>query len=196
MTEPAQFADFVRRIRLGDEQAALDLVRRYEPIIRREVRLQLDKSGLLPLFDSMDICQSVLGSFFARTAAGQFELKSPEQLVKLLVKMARNKLASAWRQQQRRRRDSRRLSLNGAGELATAVDQRPTPGELAADKELAQRLLAGLSAEERQLADFRCEGLAWGENAARLGGTPQARRMQLTRALGRVSSELGEVDQD
>jgi hypothetical protein len=32
------FARFMRRIRAGDEQAARELVERYEPVVRREVR--------------------------------------------------------------------------------------------------------------------------------------------------------------
>jgi hypothetical protein len=36
MSAEHNLADFVKRIRAGDEQAAADLVRQYEPIIRRE----------------------------------------------------------------------------------------------------------------------------------------------------------------
>jgi len=41
MPEEVSFADFLDRIRAGDEQAAAELVRQYEPVIRREVRLRL-----------------------------------------------------------------------------------------------------------------------------------------------------------
>ena len=47
-----------------------------------------------------------------------------------------------------------------------------------------------LSEDERSLADMRAEGYEWPEIAARLGGTPQARRKQLTRAADRVTLEL------
>jgi hypothetical protein len=70
MSDQPTFTDFIRRIRAGDEQAALEMVRRYEPLIRRQVRLQLEGRRLCRLFDSMDVCQSVLKSFFFRTAAG------------------------------------------------------------------------------------------------------------------------------
>ncbi len=42
MTVGSAFADFTDRARAGDEQAAPELVRRYEPLIRREVRLHLE----------------------------------------------------------------------------------------------------------------------------------------------------------
>ena len=37
---------------------------------------------------------------------------------------------------------------------------------------------------------MRAQGYEWAEIAARLGGTPQARRKQLTRAADRVTLEL------
>jgi RNA polymerase sigma-70 factor (ECF subfamily) len=191
MADEDAFAEFIRRIRAGDEQAAAEMVRRYEPLIRREIRLQLEDRRLSRLFDSMDICQSVLKSFFFRTAAGQYDLDTPEQLQRLLVTMARNKLASAARSQHRRRRDQRRVSAAGDEALDGVAADVPTPSEVVAGKELLERFRQALDDEERQLADLRGEGLAWGDIAARLGGTAQARRMQLARAVERVARELG-----
>src|SRR3954468_23495881 len=108
------FAEFIRRIRAGDGQAAAEMVRRYEPLIRREVRLRTEDRRLERVFDSMDVCQSVLASFFVRTAAGQYDLDRPDQLAGLLILMARNKLAATARQQHRQRRDPRRQAGDGA----------------------------------------------------------------------------------
>jgi RNA polymerase sigma-70 factor (ECF subfamily) len=195
MSENSTFLDFIRRVRAGDQEAAADLVRRFEPLIRREVRLQLEDRRLCRLFDSMDICQSVLASFFIRTAGGQYDLERPEQLVNLLVKMARNKLASAARRQHRQRRDQRRVAAGGDEQLARVADVAPGPSTLVEGRELLRRFRECLSAEERQLADLRAEGLAWAEVAGRLGGTPEARRMQLARAVERVTRQLG-LDDD
>jgi RNA polymerase sigma-70 factor (ECF subfamily) len=191
MSEQDTFAEFIRRIRAGDEQAAVEMVRRYEPLIRREIRLQLEDRRLSRLFDSMDICQSVLKSFFFRTAAGQYDLDTPEQLQRLLVTMAKNKLASAARSQHRQRRDQRRVAAGGEQQLAGVAAGVPTPSEVLAGKELLERFRQALTEEERHLADLRGEGLAWGDIAARMGGTAQARRMQLARAVERVARELG-----
>jgi RNA polymerase sigma-70 factor (ECF subfamily) len=191
MSERDTFADFIRRIRAGDEQAAAEMVRRYEPLIRREVRLSLEDRRLCRLFDSMDICQSVLKSFFFRTAAGQYDLDTPEQLQRLLVTMARNKLASVARGQHRRRRDQRRLAGGGAEHLEGVPDGAPSPSEVVAGRELLARFRQGLSPEEKELAELRSGGLAWAEIAAQMGGTAQARRMQLARAVERVARELG-----
>jgi RNA polymerase sigma-70 factor (ECF subfamily) len=190
MSERSTFQDFIRRVRAGDENAAVELVRQYEPLIRREVRLRLEDQRLSRLFDSMDIFQSVLASFFARTAVGQYDLDRPDQLIKLLVTMTRNKVVSAARHHRRQRRDTRRAAENTA-ELSGVADPSPSPSEVVAGAELLARLRQGLTDEETQVAELRGTGLAWSDIAARLGGTAQARRMQLTRAIERVGKELG-----
>jgi hypothetical protein len=63
-----------------------------------EVRRRLNDPSLYPLFDSMDICQSVLASFFLRAAAGEYDLDGPAQLLRLLVGIARNGGSVADRQ--------------------------------------------------------------------------------------------------
>lgn len=184
------FTDLIERIRAGDAEAAAELVRQNEPLIRREVRLHLEDQRLARRFDSMDVCQSVLASFFVRTAAGQYDLEQPAQLVRLLVTMVRNKLASAARRENRQRRDQRRTT-DGEAELANVKDKSPEPGDVLADRELLERFRGQLSDEERQLVDLRAEGLGWAEIAVRLGGSPQARRMQLSRAVQRSVRTLG-----
>jgi RNA polymerase sigma-70 factor (ECF subfamily) len=87
----------MRRVRGGDGRAAEELVRRYEPTIRRVVRVRLVDPRLQRLFDSMDICQSVFGSFFVHAALGDYELATPEQLLGLLVSMSRKKVVDKSR---------------------------------------------------------------------------------------------------
>jgi RNA polymerase sigma-70 factor (ECF subfamily) len=190
MAEPASIADCIRRIRAGDEQAAAELVKRYEPLIRREVRFQLQDRRLARTFDSMDICQSVLCSFFVRVAVGQYELERPEQLLRLLMTMARNKLASQARRQYRLRRDTRRTAGRREALEAVASDE-PSPSRVLCGRELLEQFRKQLNDDERAVAELRADGLSWAEIAERLGGKPQARRMQLTRAVDRASRALG-----
>src|SRR6516162_3956600 len=110
MSETAPFADFLRRIRAGDARAAEELVRRYESAIRLAVRTRLTDPALKRHFDSVDVCQSVLASFFLRAAAGQYDLKDPSELVALLVRMAQNKLAGRTRFHRRQRRDAGKVT--------------------------------------------------------------------------------------
>ena len=87
MSADAAFLDLIRRVRAGDDEAATQLVHQYEPEIRRAVHIRLANPRLQQVLDSMDICQSVLANFFTRAAAGQFDIETPEQLVRLLVSM-------------------------------------------------------------------------------------------------------------
>src|SRR5262245_19527743 len=196
MSDGSTFTEFVTRIRAGDEQAAVEVVRQFEPLIRREIRMHMEDRRLSRLFDSMDVCQSVLASFFVRAAAGQYDLGRPEQLLKLLVTMARNKLVSQVRRQSRQRRDQRRAA-DSPQELERLVNDTPSPSRVLAGKELLEQFRQRLSDEERQLADLRGQGLSWAKIAAQLDGTAQARRMQLARATDRVARQLGlEEDRD
>ncbi len=181
----------VARIRSGDSRAAEELVRRYEPLIRREVRFRLEDSRLRRVFDSMDICQSVLGSFFLRAAAGQFDLEDSNQLPKLLVSITRNKVASQARRQTSQKRDQRRNAGSDPDGLAAIPGREETPSMIVAGDELIHRFRAGLDSEELALADLRAGGIGWSEIAERLGGTAQARRMQLARAVDRMAKTLG-----
>src|SRR5579871_172313 len=135
MADAESFTHFIRRIRAGDAQAAAQLLREYESAIRLEVRLRLRDSRLRRLFDSMDICQSVLGSFFVRAAAGQYDLDQPEQLLKLLVAMVRNKVAYHARRHQAKSRDHRR-NVTIAPDHWQVAAADPSPSEVVAGREL------------------------------------------------------------
>ena len=190
MPDDVPFAEFIRRIRAGDADAARELVRRYERVVRLEVRLRLADPRLGRVLDSMDICQSVMANFFARAAVGQYELEQPEDLVKLLVAMARNKLAFHVRKERARRRDNRRVEVVAVEEFDGA-GSGPNPCEEVARRELLEAFRHRLSDEERQLADRRVRAETWAEIAAELGGTAAARRKQLQRAVDRVARQLG-----
>lgn len=191
MTDEVDFADFIARIRGGDERAAAELVARYEPVIRREIRMKLDDRKLVRAFDSMDICQSVLASFFVRTAAGQYQIDSSAQLVRLLVNMARNKLVSAARREFMQKRDLRRRVAPANGTIESVADKRPTPAEEIDRRDLLNRIYDRLTPEELRISRLRSSGAAWDEIAAELGGTAHSRRMQFSRALERVADTLG-----
>jgi RNA polymerase sigma-70 factor (ECF subfamily) len=184
------FLTFLERVRTGDQKAAEELVRMYEPEIRREVRLRLRDSRLRRDFDSVDICQSVMASFFVRAALGQYDLQKPDELIRLLVTMTRNKLVSQVRKQQTQGRDLRRRDAAGQEKLQN-IAQGPTPSLLVANEELIQEFRKRMSPDEWRIAERRTQGLAWDAIAAELGGTSEACRKQLSRAVDRVSQELG-----
>jgi RNA polymerase sigma-70 factor (ECF subfamily) len=181
------FGELIRRVRAGDDRAAAELVREYEPAIRRAVRLRLRDPRLRRRLDTLDVCQSVLGSFFCHAALGEFELNSPAALLKLLTTLVRHKLADHAHKQGAAKRDYRRVA--GGLEQDVAAPS-PTPSRQLAARELLQEVRNRLSEEERRLLDLRQQGREWTEVAAELGGSPETLRKQFSRALDRVAREL------
>lgn len=183
--EADEFRALIQRVRTGDQDAAAELVSVYEPHVRRAVRIRMGVPRLRQLVDSMDISQSVLGNFFVRAAAGQFELDTPKQLVALLTRMAENRVRDWQRRHSTLRRDKgREVSLN-------QLPDEPSAGTLLHDEEqdpveLLERLLTRLAAEDRFLVERRRAGDSWGMIAEHTGKSPDALRMQLRRAVDRA----------
>jgi RNA polymerase sigma-70 factor (ECF subfamily) len=190
MAEASTFRDLIARVRAGDEEAARELVRTYEPTIRRTIRLRLADPRLRRVLDSTDICQSVFGSFFARAALGQYDLEDPAQLLRLLVNMSRKKLIDHERHERAARRDMTRTQGAGAVAYDLAAPQ-PTPSQEVAASELLQEMRKRLSPDELRLAEQRAAGRDWAGIAADEGDTPEALRKKLGRAVDRVAEELG-----
>jgi RNA polymerase sigma-70 factor (ECF subfamily) len=189
-----EFRDLIRRVRDRDQEAARELVGRYESAIRRVVRIHLRDARMRRVLDSMDICQSVLASFFVRTALGQYEVDSPEQLLHLLTVITRNKLTNQANRLRAQRRDIRR---DAAGvETVNVLDQASDPSEQASAREILEKVRDRLDGPERYLAEQRALGRSWKELADELGGTDVALRKKLTRALNRVIGELGLGEDD
>jgi RNA polymerase sigma-70 factor (ECF subfamily) len=187
--EELSFPEFIRRVRAGDERAAAELVRRYEPAIRRAVRVRLHDTRLRRLIESVDICQSVFASFFVRCSLGQYDLDNADKLIRLLATMARNKVASQAKKEHAARRDQRRVHSGAA--LAHCAAPGSNPSRQLAARELVHEARRRMTADELRLLDCRERGLGWAEIAAEVGGQPDAVRVRLARAVARVSRELG-----
>jgi RNA polymerase sigma-70 factor (ECF subfamily) len=186
------FVELIRRAQNHDQEAAAELMRRYEPAVRRAVRLRLYDAQMRRVFDSIDICQSVMGNFFDRLARGQFPLETPEQLVKLLVTMAHNKLTDHVRRQKAKRRNPQQVAGFGV-EDEDYIAPGPTPSRQVELRELLEVVRRRLTSEEQRLLEMRNEGWDWNDIAEKLGGTAEALRKKLARALERVQLEVGAV---
>lgn len=189
MTLELSFDEMMARVRGGDSEMATELVRKYEPAIRAAIRGRMADQRLRRLFDSTDVCQTVLATFFARMALGKYRLDTPEDLVKLLVTIARNKLLKQVTRHRRAKRDYRRSSEPGPIEPAAAT---PDPARQLATTELLAEVLRRLTPEERRLVDLRQQGLEWAAIAVEVGGTAESLRKQHARAVARVAEHLEE----
>lgn len=189
VTDP-DFQQWIVRVRSGDAEAAQELVRRYEKSVRIAIRFKLTSPSMRRQFDSMDVCQSVLASFFCRVAIGEYDLQTPEQLVGLLVRMAENKLKMKYRHHKQQKRDLSRIEADVMDQTAVRAPV-PGPEQQTQAREILDRLYAHLTPDEHAVAALRSLGMTWPEVARSLDQTEQAVRMRLTRALDRLSEKLG-----
>jgi RNA polymerase sigma-70 factor (ECF subfamily) len=179
--------ELMRRVRDGDGDAAAILVRHFEPSIRVAVRARLTDPRLRREFDSMDVCQSVLLSFFVRVALGRYQIREAAELAGLLIQIAQNKVASRYRAAGRLKRDCRRTQP--LKHLDGMVDSRPSAAEpmrLILGKETLRRAHALMTVDGRRMAELRMQDITWDAIALQLGGTAQGRRKQFERELASV----------
>lgn len=188
MLDDHEFSELMHKTRAGDECAAEQLVKLYEPEIRRAARLRMTDPQMRRLVDSMDICQSVFGRFFKNATEGAFEMKSPHQLLALLVTMTRNRVIDEHRKNtsQKRSSDPNAILVDSSG----LVDQSSGPQTKTALNELIQEARSLLTAEELLLADQRNGGASWDEIAADVGETTDGVRKRHERAMNRVRAQL------
>lgn len=184
------FEDWLGRLRAGDNQAAAELVRIYEPGIRRVVRYGLRDARLKRVIDTRDVCQAVFVSFFSHLENGDFRLTDPDQLGHLLRTIARNRLRDAARHEHRACRDNRRQLAGNEAALRALPGHTPSPARVLADRELIEQVRGRLKGEERWLVDQRILGRGWHEIGDELGAKPDAVRKRLARAARRVLGEL------
>lgn len=189
LAEPSgsSFAALIARVRKRDAEAAAELVRQYEPALRRVARVRLRDDRMQRTLDSLDVCQSVLGSFFVRAALGEYQIETVDDLLKLLATIVRNKVASHVRKETADRRDHRRLQAGDLGvrELASA---EPTASRVVEARELLAACWQRLTPRERQIAELRAAGEEWADIAARFGDSPEAVRKRFRRAVDELSA--------
>jgi RNA polymerase sigma-70 factor (ECF subfamily) len=182
------FRRLLDRVRQNDESAATELVRRYEPEIRTMVRAWLRpwETRLRRMVDSTDICQSILAWFFLNGALEKYDLAQPEHLRRLFLVMVRNRVFYRAR---RHKRDQQTVPMT-----AEAAGREVPPDEALAGRELIEEIGRRFTPEEADLAQRRLEGQTWGEIAAAVGGSADARRMQLARAAERLARDLAPTE--
>jgi RNA polymerase sigma factor (sigma-70 family) len=184
MSADADFRDLMERFRAGDEQAAAELLRRYEPQVRRFIRVRLTDPQLRRVVDSADIFQSVFLSWLVQVSEGRYDPKEPGELLRLLGTMAMHKIIDRARKPENRRAD------RGGADLDGLPGDEDSPSAVVALGEMLGKVESLLTPEELRLAQLRADGLSWAEVAAEVGGEPDALRKRLERAARWVRERL------
>jgi DNA-directed RNA polymerase specialized sigma24 family protein len=190
MSESLSFDTLLARLRSGDTSTIEAFVARYAPFVRRAVRARLTRFEMRGVADSEDICQSVLGSFLLRAAAGEYEIADAQALERLLAGIARNKFNELARRESAQKRGRHRVT-RPEGYSRLPEDSKQDPARIVAARDLLDAVRARLGPDELPLFLARQAGRSWDEMAAGAGETAAALRQRLSRALRRISLELG-----
>jgi RNA polymerase sigma factor (sigma-70 family) len=189
MCKPSRFAEMMQRVLTGDQDAATQLFEEYAPEIRRYARVQLRDSPLQSVLDSADVCQSVMRRLFVVLAGGQIHLESPPEMIRFLIRIARNRIVDQYRHETAQCRGGEQHHADAS--LLTCVPASvATPCRELAGKELLEKVYHLLTGEERYLVDGRQEGRGWKDLGAEIGETADGVRKRVSRALERVACQL------
>lgn len=196
MPENLDLQELISKALHGDQVASTELVAQLEPVILRAVRVHLaPHDPLRRLFDSTDICQSVLMRFLHKAGKGAFAFEDAGAVRALLQEMAADKFIDKRREATTRRRDFRREELRG-WRVFEEPDAKAGPEEIAQRRELYFEVRRRMTAREQELADLWTAGHTFAEIAAQLSGEdgarlgPDAVRMILKRAFSRVARQV------
>jgi RNA polymerase sigma-70 factor, ECF subfamily len=162
MSDPAEFAAIMERLRHGDQSAARDVFQRFAQRLIALARSRLD-ARLQQKVGPEDIVQSAFKSFFVRQAAGQFDLDNWDSLWSLLTTIALRKCGLKIEHFRAACRDVRREGqpLPDEDDSATswqAIAREPTPDEAAQLSDTIEALFAGLDADDRRLVELSLQG--------------------------------------
>ncbi len=186
----ASDSSLVRRFKSGSEDAATQLYTRYAKRLRALARTKTS-AQLARRVDAEDIVQSVFRIFFAGASRGMYDVPAGEDLWKLLLVIALNKIRGASVFHNAAKRDVR----NTAELERLEPTAEPEDGEEFAASFLrlvVNDTLERLPPAERLMLELRMEGYDVGEIADRVGRSKRTVERTLQQARTRLKEVLDE----
>jgi len=164
--------------RAGSDPAARELVERFTPYLQRVIRKRLDKR-LRTVFDTADFSQAVWASFFARPPQ-QNDFQEPEDLVRFLEQVARNKVVEQVRRRlgTRDRHVRREVPLQSGRSL---IGPSPTASQEALAKERWSQVLDAEPPHHQEIMNSFRSGLSPQEIADQVGVSVKTVRRAIRR---------------
>lgn len=147
----------LRRYRGGSDDAATELYLRYAHRLRDLARSKLT-GPITSRVDWEDIVQSVFGSVFRRVREGLYDVPPGEELWKLFLVVALNKIRDQGRYHNAAKRDVRQTTQ--ASFMAEAFASQAATNTAACDflELVVTETLDGMSPEHKQVVDLRMQG--------------------------------------
>lgn len=175
----------------GDESAAEQVFRAYEPFLRTVVRRRLS-GQLRAKFDSSDIVQSIWVDVLQGFRRADWCFASAAHLRAFLVKLTHNRFIDRLRQQNAALKYEQPLASCDADSMPPSP--QPRPSEVVQANELWEQMLAICPPGHRELLELRRQGVPLAEIADRTGFHPSSVRRifsDLARRLGHRLSANG-----
>ena len=186
--------DLVERWRDGDQQAATALYEQYF-----EQLMHIISGNLMERYqnhyDSEDVLISAFRTVLTRVSKGEFKFEDDDDVWKLLVTVALNKLRKKVRHHNAGKRDIHLEARSGEafdGALATQLSQSPGVFEAVEFADLLKTAMGILSQQERSILQLRMEGFSQKEIAEKLEISDRTVR----RAWERIRERLEFLIQD
>src|SRR6516165_10798946 len=185
---PPSDRTLLRRFQRGEAGAATLLYLRYAARITSLAWTQRGPD-LASRFDPDDIVQSIFRTFFRRAAEGHYDVPEGEDLWKLFLVIALQKIRDACSFHRAAKRDVRTTrSIEASDNLgATLLGQDETG--LAELKMVVDELLGGLPATQRVIVELRIDGFQVDEIARKTGRS----RRTVERGVQEFRAQLGAI---
>jgi RNA polymerase sigma-70 factor (ECF subfamily) len=172
------------RLNSGDEAAAEEIFRSYEPYLRMVVRRQLTPR-LRAKFDSIDVVQSVWEKMLPGLRASCWEFRDDAHLRAFLIRLTLNRFVSFYRTHRTSLRHEEQLGSTREAHLESREDR---PSEVVQANELWEQLLALTEPSHHELLLLKTKGAPLAEIAERTGLHESSVRRILYRLEDRFDS--------
>jgi RNA polymerase sigma-70 factor (ECF subfamily) len=168
----------LRRLQSGQVDASTELYFRYAERLLALASAQ-SSPDLARRVDAEDIVQSVFRTFFRRASLGHYIVPDGEEIWKLLLVIALNKVRAAGAFHRAAKRDVRRTSSGDA--FQRAVESQPAQDETALSflHMVIEELLQGMPEAHRRMIELRIEG----HEVNDIAGAVQRSRRSVERVL-------------
>jgi RNA polymerase sigma-70 factor (ECF subfamily) len=166
-TRRTQLSDgaLMSRYRGGDQHAATEIYLRYAQKLRSLARARCG-ADLAPRMDAEDIVQSVFRSFFQGARRGYYDVPAGEELWKLILVIALNKIRAEGAFHRAARRD---VGLTTNGSNLDALHHSRRDEDMSVIRLVIEETLARLTPHHRTIVDLRVQGYAVAEIALQTG---------------------------
>jgi RNA polymerase sigma-70 factor (ECF subfamily) len=181
----------MRRLRHGQADASTELYLRYAERLLALASAQ-SSPDLARRVDPEDIVQSVFRTFFRRANLGHYTVPEGEEIWKLLLVIALNKVRAMGAFHRAAKRDVRRTV--GGEAFDRAVESQPGPDEagLGILRMVVEELLRDLPEAHRKMIELRIEGHEVNDIAATVQRSKRSVERVLQDFRRRLDAMIGE----